>query len=652
MKLEKEILIAAFTPAFAERGVLWFSEHEHKIKQLRTTDPFWERHTVLLEAGLPMHLSELLRKLDIIRYEKTQTARMPGEFSVRGGTVTLYPINLDSPIRVEFLGNRIETIEPLEPEFSATKEQREKLLKREMLRRDLTHLSRLKEGDYLVHIDHGIGIYRGIKEGYLIVEYAPPKEGKEPDRLFVPETQAKKLSLYFGLEHPAIHRLSGTVWERIKKKVAEDSVRFAQELLLVYAKRESARRTPYAEDEEQTRGFEGVFPYIETEDQKKAIEDVYRDMNAERPMDRLVCGDVGFGKTEVAMRAAFRAVNAGAQVALLCPTTILADQHYETFKNRFSAFPISIGILSRFESVHAQKETIRRLALGQIDVLISTHRILSKDVLFKNLGLVIVDEEQRFGVRQKEKFKKMRESIDMLSLSATPIPRTLYLALSGLRKVSVISTPPLERQPIQTFVLPYDKQVIQKAVNEELSGGGQVYFLHNKVETLEATKRMLEELVPDAKFAAIHGKTPEKTLRDTMHKFKENAYTVLVATTLIENGLDIHNVNTLIVDDATRLGLAQAYQIRGRIGRSGKKAHAYFLYGSHKLSETAAKRLEALEEATELGSGYLIAKKDLEIRGAGNILGKKQSGAVNAVGLNLYCQMLSEAVEGLQGETS
>ncbi len=595
---------------------------------------------------------------------------MQGEFSVLGGMCVVFPINCDHPLRIEFIGNRVATIVPQE-KIDIKQDAREKLLKREMLKREVTHLSHLKPGDYLVHIDHGIGIFKGMQLGnpvskleqeqYYLLEYAAPKEGKEPDRLLVPKAQAKKLSLYMGLERPALHRLSGTAWEHTKRKITDDARAFAKELLALYADRERAWREPYREDSAGARAFDDAFPHIETEDQKKAIEDVLADMEKEKPMDRLVCGDVGFGKTEVAMRAAFRAVMTGKQVVILAPTTILADQHHAAFTERFAPFAVTTGILSRFESKRAQKETIQKLRRGTIDILIGTHRALSADVAFKNLGLVVIDEEQRFGVRQKEKFKKMRAQVDMLSLSATPIPRTLYLSLSGLRRISVISTPPLERQPVETIVLPYDKKIIKKAVSAEMARGGQTYFLHNRVETLSATKQMLEELVPRARCVSAHGKTPERALRDIMRQFKEGKADVLVATTIIENGLDIKNVNTLIVDDATRLGLAQAYQIRGRIGRAEKKAHAYFLYphakcgvgmyGAGAPGENARKRLEALEEATALGSGYFIAQRDLEIRGAGNILGKKQSGAVNAVGLNLYCQILNEAVENLSSQS-
>ena len=519
-------------------------------------------------------------------------------------------------------------------------------------------------------------------KSYYLIEYAPPREGKDLDRLYVPEDQAKKLSVYLGFETPKIHRLSAeSAWTRVKKKVKEDTERLARELLEIYSKREISSRAPYENDFHLQKEFDGLFEHMETDDQRKAIEEVYEDMGKERPMDRLICGDVGFGKTEVAMRAAFLAANSGKQAAVLCPTTILADQHFSTFSERFSKFPINIAMLSRFESKKAQKETAAKLKEGKVDIVIGTHRLLSRDIEFKNLGLLIIDEEQRFGVKQKEKLKKLRENIDVLSMSATPIPRTLYLAMSGLRHISTINTPPLGRQPIETFVLPYSKEIIKKAIAQELKHGGQVYFLHNRIETIEATKMMLAQLLPEInpvrnssgvfrsprelsqavtratkqqgiisngiKLGTAHGRMGESQLRKVMQSFKKKEIDVLVSTTIIENGLDIKNANTLIVDDATRLGLAQAHQIRGRIGRAEKKSYAYLLHPVKPLSEDAKKRLAALEEASELGSGYLIAQRDLEIRGAGNILGREQSGAINQVGLNLYCQILAEAVEKL-----
>ena len=542
-------------------------------------------------------------------------------------------------------------------------------------RKESAHLHNLKPGAFVVHLDHGIGIYKGMENmqttdgnprteraeqssydgetvNYYVLEYAPPKDGKDPDRLLVPENQAKKLSIYLGFETPKIHRLSGNIWEHTKKKATEDAQKLAVELLEIYSKREVASRQAYDNDKHMQREFENIFDHLETDDQKKAIEEVYEDMEKDKPMDRLICGDVGFGKTEVAMRASFKAVNSGKQVAILCPTTILADQHFATFTKRFEKFPFNIAMLSRFENKKTQKETAEKLKDGKIDIIIGTHRLLSRDIAFKNLGLLIIDEEQRFGVRQKEKLKKFREDVDILSLSATPIPRTLYLAMSGLRNISVINTPPLGRQPIETIISPYDKNIIKKAVETELKRGGQVYFLHNRIETIEQTKTMLASILPRARLETAHGRMGELRLRKIMQMFKEHKIDALVSTTIIENGLDIKNANTLIVDDAARLGLAQAHQIRGRIGRAEAKSYAYFLYSAKHLSDDAGKRLEALKEASELGSGYLIAQRDLEIRGAGNILGREQSGAINQVGLNLYCQILAEAVEKLSGNNT
>jgi len=391
-----------------------------------------------------------------------------------------------------------------------------------------------------------------------------------------------------------------------------------------------------------------TFPYAETPDQIQAIEDIKKDLeNSQIPLDRIVCGDVGFGKTEVALRIIVKAINAGFQAALICPTTILASQHFQTFKKRLNNLPIKFELLSRLQTKKEQQIIIQKLKEGQVDIIIGTHRILSNDVEFKNLGMLIIDDEQRFGVKQKEKLKKIRASLDILSLSATPIPRTLYLSLSSLKKISIIQTPPLYRQPIKTLVLPWSEKIIKTAINQEIKRGGQVYYLHNRVETIESAKELLLRLVPGLKLGVIHGRLREKELIRIMNDFGNKKIDVLVATTIIENGLDIPNVNTLIVADASRLGLSQAYQIRGRVGRSHAQAFAYFLY-SKKLLGFAEQRLNALKEAQELGSGYRIAMRDLEIRGAGNILGKEQSGSINQVGLNLYCQILSDAIDKLK----
>jgi len=414
--------------------------------------------------------------------------------------------------------------------------------------------------------------------------------------------------------------------------------------LEIYARREIVSRFPYQPKNLIDKEIEATFKYEETPDQIKVLEDIEADLKQKKPMDRIVCGDVGFGKTEIALRAMIRVVNSGYQACMICPTTILADQHFQNFKARLEKLPIKIALLSRLQSKKEQKEIIKKLKEGETDILVGTHRLLSRDVLFKNLGLLVIDDEHRFGVKQKEKLKKMRASIDILSLSATPIPRSLYLALCSLREISLIQTPPTGRLPIKTFILPFSKKTIKKAILKEILRGGQVYYLHNRIETIEAAKRFLESLFETPpRIGIAHGKLKESKITKIMRDFQNQLIDVLVATTIIEAGLDFPNVNTLIVADATKLGLAELYQIRGRVGRSYKKAFAYFFYGEN-LSERARKRLKALKEAEALGSGYKIALKDLEIRGAGNILGKEQSGNVNAVGLNLYCQMISQAI--------
>jgi len=650
-KETKELLVISLTPDLAERDVLWFSENQDKIKSLSKTNPFWQKHAIVLEKDQDVKLSEFLRELDELNYEKVLTVSRPGEFSQRGGLVTVFPVNKETAYLFDFLGNRIDSIKEVE-KINISEDERDKIIKKQLKEKSVSHLKNLRVGDYLVHIDHGIGIYKGETQmedrKYYLLQYAPPRDGANPDQLFVPTDKSEKLSLYFGFQKPSIHRLSGNLWEKTFKKATEDAEKFAKELLEIYAKRSQAKKTPCKKDTHEEQEFESIFEFVDTPDQKQATLEIKNDMESDEPMDRLLCGDVGFGKTEVAMRAAFKAVSSGYQVAILCPTTILADQHYENFKERFKSFPVNIGVLNRFESPKSQKETVEKLKAGGIDIIIGTHRVLSADVEFKNLGLLIIDEEQRFGVRQKEKLRKIKENIDTLSLSATPIPRTLYLSLSGLRSISQIQTPPFGKIPVTTLIEHNTKEIIKHAIEKELERKGQVYFLHNKIETIDKTLLNLKKLVPKAKFDIAHGRLSEKALRNVMHRFKEDKFDVLVATTIIENGLDIKNVNTLIVDDATRLGLAQAHQIRGRIGRHTKESYAYFLFKEKSLTEDALKRLEALEQFSDLGAGYQIALKDLEIRGAGNILGKKQSGTINQIGLNLYCQILNEAIEKLR----
>jgi transcription-repair coupling factor (superfamily II helicase) len=648
MDLSREIdkvLIVSIIPYFLERENFWFEKNLKKILEARKTQIFWQENTLFLEKNLKISFSFLLRKLDEMGYEKVWQVSQIGEFSQRGGIVDVFPINLNFAIRIEFLGNKIENIFRLPLEIENEKREKEILKKRLKSQKIFSDLKGLKPGDYIVHLDHGIGIYNGQqtinKEQYYVLEYA------QGDKLYVPFGLERKLSRYIGFSEPKISRLGTLTWIKTKRKVKEEAEKFARELLKIYAKREIAKRPPYLKSE-MVKYLKETFPFEETPDQEKAIEDIERDLEREKPMDRLICGDVGFGKTEVALRAMVRVVESGYQAAMLCPTTILANQHYQNFKKRLKDLPIEVGILTRIQTKKEQKETIKKLREGKIDILVGTHRILSRDVEFKKLGLLVIDDEHKFGVRQKEKLKKLRVQLDVLSLSATPIPRTLYLSISGLREISLIQTPPPGRLPIKTFILPFSEKVIKEAIEKELKRGGQVYYLHNRIENINSVKNFLENLLPNAKFGVAHGRLKEKELVKVMGDFQNKKINVLVATTIIEAGLDLPNVNTLIVADSTRLGLSQAYQIRGRIGRSNVQAFAYFLY-PQRLTPLAKERLKALKEAEELGSGYKIALKDLELRGAGNILGKEQSGNVNKVGLNLYCQMLAEAVEKMKG---
>lgn len=516
-------------------------------------------------------------------------------------------------------------------------------------------LEDLKTGDYVVHTNHGIGRYLGIEKlvvgeaerDYLVIKY----QGE--DKLYVPTDQSTLLQKYVSQEGhaPKLSKLGGNEWNKIKSKVKAAVKDLAEDLLSLYAARQAQPGFPFSPDTPWQMEFEDSFPFEETPDQNKTIREVKRDMEKMRPMDRLLCGDVGYGKTEVAIRAAFKAVNDGKQVAVLVPTTVLAQQHYTTFRERFEGFAVNVAVLSRFRSAKEQKAILKEAETGQADIIIGTHRLLSKDVKFKDLGLLIVDEEQRFGVIHKEKLKKLRQTVDVLTLTATPIPRTLHMSLVGVRDMSIIETPPEERYPVQTFVVEASPQLIREAIRRELGRGGQVYYLHNRVETIERAAYQVQELVPEARIGIAHGKMSEDRLENMMLDFMEAKIDVLVCTTIIESGLDIPNVNTLIVDDADKLGLSQLYQLRGRVGRSNRVAYAYLTYNKDKvLSEVAEKRLNAIREFTELGSGFKIAMRDLEIRGAGNLLGAEQHGHMAAVGFDLYCRMLEEAVREAKGE--
>ncbi len=529
--------------------------------------------------------------------------------------------------------------------FGSVRVRRPKAMRR-IVPRDI--LERLTPGDLVVHIDHGIARYEqmlrrggsGEERDYLELSFAAG------DRIFVPVEQINRVSRYSGGENPTLSRLGGTEWLRTKQKVRKAVTDLADELLALYAKREAAEGFSYSPDSPWQMEMEASFPYEETPDQLRSSTEVKVDMEARRPMDRLVVGDVGYGKTEVALRAAFKATQDGKQVAVLVPTTVLAGQHFTTFSQRFGAFPMTVRLLSRFVSAREQEATVAGLAAGTVDIVIGTHRLLSKDVAFKDLGLVVVDEEQRFGVAAKERLKQLRSSVDVLTLSATPIPRTLNLALAGIRDLSVIETPPEDRLPIQTRVAEASAGLVRDAVLRELDRGGQVFYVHNRVETIEAQAEQLRRLLPGARILVGHGQMPEGALEKVMLAFADGAADVLVSTTIIESGLDIPNANTIIIDRADTLGLAQLYQLRGRVGRSSRRAYAYLLYRRReRMSEEARKRLQAIFNASELGAGFQIALADLEIRGAGNILGGEQSGFMASVGFDLYSRLLTEAVE-------
>lgn len=506
-----------------------------------------------------------------------------------------------------------------------------------------------KTGDWVVHVDYGIGRFAGLVqrslEGamreFLCIEY------ESGDQLFVPIHQADRLSRYIGPDEapPTPTRLGTTEWTSAKERVTEAVKEVARDLLQLYTMRQVAKGHSFSADTPWQKELESSFPYIETEDQKKAIQAVKKDMEDIKPMDRLLCGDVGYGKTEVALRAAFKAVNDGKQVALLVPTTVLAQQHFETFRDRLTPFPVTVEMLSRFRTPREQDEIILRLAVGEVDIIIGTHRLLQQDVQFKDLGLIIIDEEQRFGVTHKEHFKKMRTEVDVLTLTATPIPRTLYMALTGVRDISMINTPPAERLPIITHIGPYSPKLVRQATLRELERGGQIFFVHNRVQSIEAMRTHLNRLVPEAKIGVAHGQMPENELASEMHRFTHGEIDILLCTSIIESGLDIPNANTLIVDRGDAFGLAQLYQLRGRVGRGGQRAYAYFFRHKRRApTREGQERLEVIAENTQLGAGYSIAMRDLEMRGAGDLLGTRQHGYIAAVGFQLYTRMLAQSV--------
>lgn len=620
-----------FAPAQSYAGQLpgFIKKAKHFLNQ---------KHRLILVTHQASRLSELLEEEDVIASPLTEIKQIPPP-----GSLTL----LHGSLAEGWVMNNDTHLYTDAEIFGFTK-QRRLIRKRPVPYRKLS--IDIAPGDYIVHIEHGIAQFAGVttmstnnsQKEYLVLEYA------DGDKLYVPTDQIDRVNRYIGAgeQPPALNRLGTQEWSRTKQRVRESIEDIAQELLALYAAREVILGFAFSPDTVWQQELEASFPYVETPDQIKAQQQVKEDMVKAKPMDRLVCGDVGYGKTEVAIRAAFKAVMDNKQVAVLVPTTVLAEQHFSTFSQRLDAFPIRIEVLSRFRTPKEQQAIVDGLANGTVDICIGTHRLLQKDVVFKDLGLLIIDEEQRFGVAHKEHFKQMRQEVDVLTLSATPIPRTLHMSLVEVRDMSIMETPPEERLPIKTYVAEYDDRLIRQAILRELERNGQVFFVHNRVQSIAYIANKLLSLAPEAEIAVAHGQMPEAELETVMADFTQGKSDILVCTTIIESGLDMPNVNTLIVNKADKFGLTQLYQLRGRVGRGANLAYAYFLYDKGKLlTPTAEKRLRTIFEATELGAGFGIAMKDLEIRGAGTLLGVKQSGHISAVGFSLYCRLLAEAVE-------
>jgi transcription-repair coupling factor (superfamily II helicase) len=611
------------------------------------------RVTVVTEGHGPAErFAELFRDADVATRLDLELAEPPeaGVLHVTTGTV-------DDGFVAHAVKLAVLTETTLVGQKSSTKDMRRLPSKR----RNVVDPVQLKAGDLVVHDQHGVGRYvemaqrtvAGATREYLVIEYAAAKRGGPPDRLFVPTDQLDQVTRYVGGEAPSLHRLGGSDWQKAKGRARKAVKQIAAELIRLYSARMAAPGHAFAPDTPWQRELEDAFPYVETPDQLACIDEVKRDMEREVPMDRLICGDVGYGKTEIAVRAAFKAVQDGKQVAILVPTTLLVQQHFSTFAERFASFPVQVRALSRFQTDKEAKAVLDGVADGTVDVVIGTHRLLSAEVRFKDLGLVVVDEEQRFGVEHKEHLKELRANVDVLTMSATPIPRTLEMAVTGIREMSTIATPPEERHPVLTFVGPYEEKQITAALRRELLRDGQVFYVHNRVESIERVAGRLRELVPEARIAVAHGQMNEHTLESLIVQFWEREIDVLVCTTIVESGIDVSNANTLIVDRADAFGLSQLHQLRGRVGRGRERAYAYFLYPPEKpLTETAHDRLATIAQNTDLGAGMAVAMKDLEIRGAGNMLGGEQSGHIADVGFDLYIRLVGEAVAEFRADGS
>lgn len=616
---------------------------------------------------------DLCEELTKLHYERRDSVLSPGEFSIRGSIFDIFPVTYRSPIRLEFQADRVSSIRDFSIDsgklfthfdevflMPVTEIFRKKVLKQQSYfeaYEPVYERQDLRRGDYVVHFQHGIARFLGLKtiktrekpEKHLALEFS------DKEILYLPLHEPLERFIGGDGYAPRLTRLHTKDWERIKERAQNAVSRVATDLLEIQAKRELHKGFGHPPDHAWQKQFEAEFKFEETPDQKKAILDVKQDMESPQAMDRLLCGDVGYGKTEVAMRAAFKAVAAGKQVAILVPTTVLAEQHYANFRIRVKNFPVTVEVLSRFRSRSQQKGIVESAKKGATDILIGTHRLLSKDIQFKDLGLVIIDEEQRFGVRHKEKLKQFRAVVDVLTLTATPIPRTLYMSVVGVRDMSMIQTPPKNRMPVETFVMEYDEKKIAEAIRREISRKGQVYFVHNRVQSIEKMAEHLRKIMPDLKFGVGHGQMHPEELEMVMKEFVEGRLDCLLSTNIIESGLDIPNANTIIVNRADMFGLADLYQLRGRVGRYHEKrqAYAYFFIPRNWVPTIEAeKRLAAIARFTELGAGFKIALEDLEIRGAGNLLGHEQSGFIHAVGFDLYCRMLKQAVENLKKDKS
>ena len=612
-----------------------------------------------LYVGQSVNLDTVLNNLAALFYTKSHRAFAEGEFAQRGGILEIFPINFDGPIRIDFDDDKIVSIASVNIKSGKSIWQHKIVIilpnrpdPKKVFSEDipLNHFVDIQKGDYVVHNYHGIGRFLGLKKfdlaeeevEHFVIEY------QDGDKLYVPKHDIRLVQKYitFHKRPPRLYKLGSKEWSRVKAQIQKRLQKLAAELLHIQAMRASLKGHAFSKDSEWQKQFEADFPFEETPDQQKAVEQVKQDMESHQPMDRLLCGDVGYGKTEVAMRAAFKAVMDAKQVAILVPTTILAEQHFVNFTNRCRNFPVKVGMLSRFCSKAEQHEIVKKVSCGQVDSLFGTHRLLSKDIAFKELGLIIIDEEQRFGVKAKEKLKHLKLLADVLTLTATPIPRTLHMSLTGAKDMSIISTPPQNRVPVKTEIVEFDEDMIKNAIIHELNRNGQVFFIHNRVEDIGHIAKIITKLVPKARVAIGHGQMPAKGLEEIMLKFLQGAIDVLVCTTIIESGIDVPNANTLIINRADRFGLSELHQLRGRVGRFTQKAFAYFIVpGNKTLSTEAQSRIEAIEKYSGLGSGFQIAFEDMQIRGAGNILGQEQSGYIESIGFDLYCRLLKESVE-------